>query len=171
VTNKQVIYGILGVSAALIGLLFWIIYGVSVDSVQLRFYASQLPFFQVMMNVFATICIVAGIFAVKTGRLEEHKRLMASAFMFSVLFLLSYLVYHTILGDIIYGGVGWMRTVYFSLLISHIGATFFGFPMILITIYFAVSKQLSSHKKIARWTYPIWLYMSVTGVVVFFMVH
>lgn len=96
---------------------------------------------------------------------------MITAFLFSALFLAGYIVYHSLHGDTKFTGTGSVRTLYFTILISHIVCTPIALPLILTTFYFALTKKFSRHKKIARIVLPIWLYVSVTGVVIFFMLR
>ena len=96
-------------------------------------------------------------------------RFMVTAVVFSGLFLVSYLVYHNFQGDTPFTGTGLIRPVYFFILISHIILSVFALPLALITVFFAWKNNFKSHKKIARVTFPIWLYVSVTGVLVFAM--
>ena len=92
---------------------------------------------------------------------------MLGAVVFSVLFLTSYIVYHHFHGDTPFPGQGFIRPVYFVILISHIGLSIIALPMVLTTLYYAGTRQFQTHRKIARYTLPIWLYVSVTGVAVF----
>ncbi len=162
--NNQVIPLILGVSFAAILFLFWIIYKVSiVISLDL----SWMPSFNAAMNASSAICLSMGLLAIRSGSPERHSRWMMSAFAFSFLFLVGYIAYHSFHGDTLFLRMGLIRWVYFSILISHILSTFFGLPLILITGYFAMTRQFEWHKKLARFTFPIWMYMSVTGVILF----
>ena len=92
---------------------------------------------------------------------------MITAFVFSSLFLITYIINHALHGDTLYQGQGPLRTVYFSILISHIVLCTVALPMVLITFFFSLTGRFPQHKKIARFTLPIWLYVSVTGVLVF----
>ncbi|MEM8931027.1 MAG: DUF420 domain-containing protein, partial [Acidobacteriota bacterium] len=98
-----------------------------------------------------------------------HKRLMLGGVGFSALFLVTYLTYHHYHGDTPFPGQGWIRPVYFAILISHIVLSIAMLPMILLTLYHALGGRFAQHKAIARKTLPIWLYVSVTGVVIFFL--
>jgi putative membrane protein len=96
-----------------------------------------------------------------------HKRFMLTATVFSTLFLVSYITYHFFHGDTIFRGHGWIRPAYFFILISHIGLSIVALPVILATLWYALGNQFQIHRRIARWTFPIWLYVSVTGVIVY----
>ena len=96
---------------------------------------------------------------------------MLSACVTSVLFLISYLIYHYFVGSVPFKGMGWIRTVYFSILISHVILAAAIIPLAMITLVRALRGNFERHKRIARWTFPIWLYVSVTGVIVYWMLY
>ncbi len=127
----------------------------------------KLPLLNCILNGLSAICLCFGIVEIKRKNQNSHKRFMLSAFVFSTLFLISYLIYHQVHGDSHFLGVGIVRPIYFFILISHILLTFIGLPLILSTFYLALSNQISIHKKFAKWTFPIWLYISVTGVLIY----
>jgi putative membrane protein len=158
------------VSALALGFLFYLIYGR--DSA--GGYAGSvafLPALKAACNALTTLLIVLGLQAIVRGDREAHRRRMLSAFATSTLFLIGYIVYHSLHGETKFPGQGFVRPVYFFILISHIVLSAVALPMILTTFWFALSNQLVRHVKLARWTYPIWLYVSVTGVVIFFMLR
>ena len=105
------------------------------------------------------------------GKIEQHRRAMLAAFFVSALFLISYLYYHAHVGVIRFYGTGWIRPIYFSILISHTILAASLLILIPVTLAFALRGRFDRHRPLARWTYPIWLYVSVTGVVVYFMVY
>lgn len=108
---------------------------------------------------------------IKRGRMATHRALMLAAVGTSTLFLISYLYYHAHVGSVRFQGHGWSRPVYFTILISHtiLAATIV--PLVIITLTWAVRGRFNRHRAIARWTYPIWLYVSVTGVVIYAMLY
>jgi putative membrane protein len=124
-----------------------------------------------MLNGLAAICLIVGFFFITRRNIKAHRRSMMTAFVFSSLFLVSYVINHALHGDTLYQGHGPLRTVYFSILISHIVLCIVALPMVLITFFFSLTGRFPQHKKIARFTLPIWLYVSVTGVIVFAMLH
>ncbi|HEX9654275.1 MAG TPA: DUF420 domain-containing protein [bacterium] len=132
---------------------------------------TKLPAVNATLNATSTAILLAGYWAIKNRREALHKNLMISAFIVSALFLISYVYYHSLQGDTRFLGEGWIRPVYFFILISHIILSMIVFPMVLSTIYFGLSDKRTTHRKIARITLPIWLYVSVTGVVIFFMLR
>ena len=161
---------ILGVSAALAAFLIWWIYFKTPGASDAG-WVSALPAVNATFNTLAAAFMVAGWWAIRQGRRQLHPKLMLAGVGFSILFLASYLVYHHYQGDTPFPGQGWIRPFYFSLLISHIILSVVMLPMILSTLFFASRKRFASHKKIARWTLPTWLYVSVTGVVIFFLLQ
>ena len=157
------------VSTAAVGFLGWLLLvrqggGVDAD-------LSFMPGVNAALNATAAALLVSGLVAIRTGRRELHKRLMVSAFAASAVFLVGYVLYHYAHGDTRYQGEGVLRTVYFSVLISHVLLSIVMLPMILTTFYLAARRRFASHRKLARWTLPIWLYVSVTGVVIYFMLR
>lgn len=165
--EKAVLTAIFAVSAAALAFLVWLIYlreqaGTHAEAV------AFLPAVNAALNAMAALCLACGYVAIRLRRIPVHRALMAAAFVFSSLFLVSYIVYHFVHGDTKFTGMGWVRPVYFSILISHIALSVVMLPMIFITFYYALSAQLAKHRRIARFTLPIWLYVSVTGVAIYF---
>ena len=158
---------ILAVSAAVTAFLIWWIYLKTPGAAEAP-WIEALPALNATFNTLAALCLTAGFFAIRRKEKTVHLRFMIAALVFSGLFLGSYLTYHHFHGDTPFPGEGWVRPAYFAILISHIVLSVVMLPMILATLNFAARGQFASHKKIARFTLPIWLYVSVTGVVVFF---
>lgn len=130
------------------------------------------PHLNAALNATALVLIVAGLVAVKRGRLELHKRLMLSAFAVSALFLLSYLTYHVSKeAPVQFRHDGWLRVVYLVILLSHIVLAVVQVPLILVTIRLGLRDERERHRRWARVTAPVWLYVSVTGVVVYLMLY
>ena len=127
----------------------------------------KLPLMNATLNALSAFALVKGWLHIHSGRRLQHIKWMITAICTSGLFLISYLTYHHFHGDTKFLGTGLIRLIYFFILISHIVLSFINLPMILITLGFAASSNFTSHKKIARWTLPIWLYVSVTGVLIF----
>ena len=132
---------------------------------------SFMPGVNAALNATSATLLVAGLIAIRNGRREAHKRLMASAFAASAVFLVGYVLYHYAHGDTQYQGQGAIRIVYFSVLISHVLFSIVMLPMILTTFFLAARERFAAHKRLARWTLPIWLYVSVTGVLIYFMLR
>lgn len=157
------------VSAAALGFLVYLIYGRDAGDVEGGGFLAFLPALNAACNAVTSLLIVLGLAAIGRGDREAHRRRMLSAFATSALFLIGYITYHAFQGETKFPGQGLVRPLYFSILISHIVLSAVVLPMILATFWFALSNQLVRHVRLSRWTYPIWLYVSITGVVIFFM--
>ena len=134
---------------------------------------SFFPALNAFLNGSSAVLIGTGYYFIKSGRRQAHKRMMIAAFITSTLFLISYLYYHVVLraGVTHFRGEGVWRPVYFSILISHTFLAVVVVPFILVTLYRALRGNFARHKAIARYTFPIWMYVSVTGVVIFVMLY
>ncbi|MFI5098858.1 MAG: DUF420 domain-containing protein [Candidatus Acidiferrales bacterium] len=124
------------------------------------------------LNGASAILLAAGYAAIRNGKRELHKKLMLSAFLVSCAFLVSYVIHHLRVHQVIlFQGQGWIRPVYFTLLLSHTILAIAIVPLIIITLRRAWLEKFDKHRLIARWTLPLWFYVSVTGVIVYFMVY
>jgi putative membrane protein len=126
-----------------------------------------LPRLNALLNGLSTVALCAGLYFIKHKNWRAHRSSMLAAFGFSSLFLVSYIVNHALRGETRFPGVGTARTVYLSILASHILLSIVALPLVLTTLYFSLSGRFRMHRRVARITFPIWLYVSVTGVVVF----
>ena len=132
---------------------------------------SALPTLNAFLNGTSAVLLTLGYVFIRLKKVAAHKTCMVTAFGVSSLFLISYLIYHYHVGSVLFVGTGWIRPVYFTLLISHIGLAACIVPLALMTIYRAWTDQFEKHIRIARWTLPLWLYVSVTGVIVYWMLY
>ncbi|MBM3922401.1 MAG: DUF420 domain-containing protein [Sphingomonadales bacterium] len=123
-----------------------------------------------VINSMVAVLLVAALWAVKTGRYVAHKNMMMAAMILSVLFLLSYIAHHLLAGETSFGGDGMQRTLYYIILFTHIPLAGLILPFILFTAYRALISEWPSHKKLAKITWPVWLYVAITGVVVYWMI-
>jgi uncharacterized membrane protein YozB (DUF420 family) len=123
------------------------------------------------LNGSSAVLLACGYAAIRIGKVAVHKFFMISAFVVSTVFLISYLAYHYRVGHVVFQGQGWIRPVYFALLLTHTVLAVVIVPMILITLRRAWLERFDKHKVIARWTLPLWFYVSVTGVIVYLMVY
>ena len=130
-----------------------------------------LPFVNAFFNSVSAAAIMLGVRAIRGGRRDAHRRLMFTALAASGVFLVSYVTYHALHGDSRFLGQGAVRPIYFAILISHILLSVVALPLVLSTFYLSLSGRFAAHRRLARWTFPIWLYVSVTGVVVFAMLQ
>jgi uncharacterized membrane protein YozB (DUF420 family) len=123
------------------------------------------------LNATAAVLIGTGFYYIKHRNIRAHKACMIAAMAVSALFLTSYLVYHYNVGSVRFTKQGWIRNVYFPLLISHTILAAAVLPMVLRTVFLAVKGRFANHVRIARWTFPVWMYVSVTGVLVYLMLY
>jgi len=129
------------------------------------------PAWNATLNAASAILLSAGYVMIRRRRVLAHKSCMGLAFVSSTVFLISYLVYHARVGSVAFRGQGWVRPVYFTLLISHTVLAAAIVPLALITLTRALREQFDRHRRIARWTLPLWLYVSVTGVIIYFLLY
>lgn len=132
---------------------------------------TDLPALNATLNATSFVLLTAGWFLIKSGRRQAHKWCMIAALVMSAAFLTSYVIYHLQVGSVPFQKTGWIRTVYFLVLIPHVILAVAIVPMILITVSRALSNKFDQHKKIAKITLPLWLYVSVTGVIVYVMLY
>lgn len=132
---------------------------------------TDLPALNASLNATSFVLLTTGWFLIRSGRRQAHKWCMISALAVSAMFLTSYVIYHLNVGSVPFQKTGWIRTVYFAVLIPHVILAAAIVPMILITVSRALSNRFDKHKRIARWTLPLWLYVSVTGVIVYWMLY
>lgn len=161
---------ILLISIASFLFLIWLIYFRETSEIRAS-WVDQLPALNALLNSASTILIIFGFVAVKKRNYITHMKLMLTAFITSSLFLISYLLYHNFTGHTPFPGEGWIRPLYFIILISHIILSAFVVPLVLTSFYLAYSGKFRTHRKVSRWTFPIWLYVSVTGVLIFFILN
>lgn len=138
--------------------------------VDLGFNVHFFALFNAVVNSIVSILLIAALVAVKNKSYILHKRLMTVAILLSSLFLLSYVAHHLLAGETKYGGTGTLRYIYFFILATHIPLAAVILPFILFTAYRALTGEYDKHKKLARYTWPLWLYVSITGVIVYLMI-
>ncbi len=164
------IAAILAISAAATLFLFWLIYvhpASDAGSTRLAF----LPALNAVLNGLSATALLIGFTFILARRIAAHRTSMMTAFAFSTLFLVSYILHHALHGDVRYPAHAALRSVYLPLLASHIILAVVALPMVLVTFFFSLTGRFPQHRKIARWTFPIWLYVSVTGVVTYVMLR
>ncbi len=157
-------------STAALGLLAWLLLirgGSGGTGVDLRF----MPAVNAGLNATATLLLLSGWIAVKRGNPRVHRYFMVAAVACSALFLVGYVAYHYAHGDTKFGGTGTVRTVYLSILASHVVLSMAVVPLVLTALWFAWKKQFARHTRVTRVLFPIWLYVSVTGVVIYFLLR
>ena len=166
--TRAPIAAILAVSTLAVLFLLWLLYMHHAPQ-QFATRLLFLPALNALLNGLSAIALVIGLTFIRGKQIAQHRASMMTAFVFSSLFLVSYITNHALHGDMIFPGHGTARTIYLTILATHIFLSVVALPMILITFYFSLSGRIPQHKRIARYTFPIWLYVSVTGVVVYAM--
>ena len=131
----------------------------------------QLPGLNAVLNSLSAVLLIIGYSFIRRKNMRAHRACMIAAFVTSTLFLISYLTYHYHHGSTPFQGQGWVRTLYFTILITHTILAAVIVPFALTTLYRATRGNFASHARVARWTLPMWLYVSVTGVVVYLMLY
>jgi putative membrane protein len=167
-SNQKAVAAILTISGLATLFLLWLIYiHPAADSahLHLRF----LPALNALWNGLSAIALVTGFWCIRRHDIAAHRTSMMTAFVFSSIFLVSYIVNHALHGESHFPGHGPIRTLYLSILLSHVLLSVVALPMVLTTFFFSLTGRFSEHRKIARFTFPIWLYVSLTGVVVYAM--
>ena len=130
-----------------------------------------LPTLNAVLNATSAILVLAGVACIKAKKIGAHTRCMLSACAVSTLFLISYLTYHAQVGSMRFTGTGWIRPVYFTILISHTLLAIVVVPLVVRMLILAGGKRFAEHTALAHWTVPVWLYVSVTGVIVYWMLY
>lgn len=168
-STRPAIAAILGISSVATLFLFWLIYvhPAAATGDQYAF----LPALNATLNGLSAIALLIGFTFIKSRKIKAHRASMITAFGFSTLFLVSYILHHALHGDVRYPANGALRSVYLPLLASHIILAIVALPMILVTFFFSLSGRIPQHRRVARWTFPLWLYVSVTGVVTYVMLR
>ena len=132
---------------------------------------TDLPALNAALNATSFVILITGWLMIRRGHRQAHKRCMMAALAVSAMFLTSYVIYHLNVGSVPFTGTGWIRTVYFAVLIPHVILAAAIVPMVLVTVSRALSNRFDKHKQIAKWTLPLWLYVSITGVIVYLMLY
>ena len=152
---------------SLVGYLMYRPMTIAAEGVWLNF----LPHFNAAINATTSILLVLGLVFVKSGRISLHKISMLAAFFLGCLFLIGYIVYHSTVPSTSYGGEGIARIIYYFLLISHIIFSIGVVPFVLMALYYALKDKIDQHKRIVKVAYPIWLYVSITGILVYLFIR
>jgi putative membrane protein len=167
-TNDRFVFVIIGaLSFIVLSFLIWLIYFKSGVNPQETGWISSLSSVNAFFNALTSVFLIVGYIHIKKNNIEWHKRFMYAATLTSALFLIGYILYHHYHGDTKFIATGSIRPVYFFILISHILLSAVQVPLILSTLYLAMTKKFIKHKKVAKVTFPIWLYVSITGVIVY----
>lgn len=167
---KPAVIAILLVSLGATLFLLWLIYlHPASDQAGARY--SFLPALNALLNGLSATALLIGFTFIRSRRITAHRRAMTTAFAFSTLFLVGYILHHALHGDVRYPVHAAFRTPYLWLLASHILLATAALPMVLTTFFFSLTGRFPQHRKIARWTFPLWLYVSITGVITYVMLR
>lgn len=168
--SRFAIAAILTISAAATAFLFWLIYvHPAADAARTRL--AFLPALNALLNGFSATALLIGFTFIRAHRRRAHRAAMIIAFLFSTLFLVSYILHHALHGDVRYPVHAALRSIYLPLLGSHVVLAVVALPLVLITFFFSLTGRFAQHRKVARWTFPLWLYVSVTGVITYMMLR
>jgi putative membrane protein len=168
ISEKKALSVIIGLSILAVLFLFWLIYFNEGAEAPVS-WVGNLSAVNAALNSLSTVFLLLAFREIKRRDFQMHMKYNLAAFVTSALFLVSYVVYHHFVGDTKFLGEGLIRPIYFFILITHIVLSVFVVPLVLASFYFAFSGKFTTHRKVSRWTFPIWLYVSVTGVMVFFL--
>lgn len=131
---------------------------------------SFLPTLHALLNSGTAIALIVGYYFIKRNNVKGHRAAMLTAFGLSSVFLVSYVTYHFLGERTIYGGEGVLKYTYYFILLTHIVLAIAIVPLVLLSVYFGITNQLAKHRRISKWTFPIWLYVAITGVLVYLMI-
>jgi putative membrane protein len=165
----RAIAAILVISAAATLFLFWLIYVHPAASTSSQY--AFLPALNAVFNGLAAVSLLIGYTFIRAKRIRQHRAAMITAFVFSTLFLVGYVAHHALHGDVRYPLHAAGRMIYLPLLASHIVLATLALPLVLVTFFFSLTGRIPQHRKVARWTFPLWLYVSVTGVAAYVMLR
>jgi len=132
---------------------------------------TDLPALNASLNAISFVLLVTGYYFIRTRQWRKHRACMIAALVMSGLFLTSYVIYHAQVGSVPFQKTGWIRTLYFVVLIPHVILAALMVPPVIITVSRGLSGKYDKHRRIARWTLPVWLYVSITGVIVYVMLY
>ena len=165
--NSKSIQALIAVTSVAIPIVVAILFMVRIPDVAPL---SFLPPIYAGINAITALVLVMAVWAIKNGQRKLHERLMTTAIVLSLLFLLMYIAYHMTSDPTPFGGTGWVKALYYFILISHILLSIAVIPMVLVSYSKTYLKDFEAHKKWARYTFPVWLYVAVTGVIVYLMI-
>lgn len=160
---------LINVVAIVVPIIVAILLGIR-QKVDLGTWTKILPHINALINSLTSLLLILGYYFIRQKNIGMHRRIMTSAFVLGSLFLVSYVIYHLTNDSTVFGGIGIIRAIYYFLLISHIVLSVVVVWFVLRAVYFAYSNQIANHKRTVKWALPIWLYVSVTGVIVYLLI-
>jgi putative membrane protein len=170
-STRLFLIGNAAATAAVMSFLVWLVYFNQGSPEALAASSATLPAVNALLNAASALLLGGALVAVKQRRYRLHAGLVVAALVASACFLCTYVYYHLHHGDTRFTGTGLIRPLYFTILISHIALSMVAFPMILSSLYFALTRRFRLHRKLSRYTWAAWMYVSVTGVIVYLMLH
>ena len=168
-STRPAIAAILLISAAATLFLFWLIYVHPAAALSTQY--AFLPALNAILNGLSATALLIGYTFIRARKIKPHRAAMITAFIFSTLFLVSYIAHHALHGDVRYPVHAALRSVYLPLLASHILLAIVALPLVLVTFFFSLTGRIPQHRRVARWTLPLWLYVSITGVITYAMLR
>jgi len=169
-TNKSA-FTITAVLSAVVVLLVALMFtGVFSFSGNIPSFIYRLPLLHAILNGTTAVLLVLSLLAIKAKKVETHKKLNLTAFSLSALFLVSYVIYHSAVPSTSFGGEGALKYIYLTILITHILCSIIVLPLVLTSFWFGLSEQIERHRKIVRIAFPVWLYVAITGVLVYVLI-
>jgi uncharacterized membrane protein YozB (DUF420 family) len=132
---------------------------------------SDLPHLNALLNAVSAILLISGYISIKKNYPERHKRFMVAALVASLLFLISYLIYHNAVGSVPYPYHDWTRPLYFAILIPHIILAALMVPFIIAAVYYAFREKFDRHRRLVKWVWPVWMFVSLSGIAVYLMLY
>jgi putative membrane protein len=168
-STSPAIAAILAISAAATAFLFWLIYVHPAAAANTQY--AFLPALNALLNGLSATALLIGYTFIRAKRVKAHRAAMMTAFAFSTLFLVSYIAHHALHGDVRYPIHAALRSVYLPLLATHIVLAIVALPLVLVAFFFSLTGRIPQHRKVAQWTFPLWLYVSVTGVITYIMLR
>ncbi len=167
--DRKSLLGIVLLSIAIPALVGYLIYKPqAVDATGPWVYV--LPHINAAINATTSLLLLAGLYFIKNKQIGNHRNMMVAAFILGSIFMVSYVIYHASAPSTSFGGTGMIRPVYYFLLLSHILLAIVVVPLVLMALYFAVKDKIDRHRRVVKFAYPIWLYVSITGVIVYLMI-
>lgn len=160
----------IGIVSVAIPLVVIILFYIKPPEVDLGFNVRILPAFHASINFTTAIMLILGYYFIRSGNKAAHKISMLTAFVLSAVFLVSYVIYHTMTEPTRFGGEGMLKYIYYFILVTHILLAVAIVPMVLFSVSRGLQKRFDQHKRIGRWTLPVWLYVAITGVLVYLMI-
>lgn len=169
-SKEQLIAKLIVIISVAVPVLVALLFKMPQLKIQLPFDVYLLPKFHAFLNASVTVLLLSSLYFIKHKNIAAHRFCNLTALILSATFLVSYVTYHALTESTKYGGEGVMRYVYYFILLTHIVLAALILPLILFTFFRAFTGQFARHKQLARWTMPLWLYVSITGVIVYFMI-